>query len=154
MALKKELLGGEGSIMHMIVSYRNNTALIRKKRLFKSGKSYFRAKEAYRKAAGGEAAFRTATPQERALIRSKIRKEYLREKIFLTLISVLIFSIAIWLTVIFWPSRPAGKIIHSITVTTSDFMEFNKYMAQGDKWMLDNKWYSAIHEYDLGYSLV
>lgn len=147
-------MGGEGSIMHMIVSYRNNTALIRKKRLFKGGKSYFRAKEAYRKAAGGELAFRTATPHERAIIRSKIKKEYRREKIIIALIALLIFSIAIWLTVQFWPLNPAPKKIHSITITTSDFIEFNKYMDEGDKWMEKNKWFNAIYEYDKGYTII
>ena len=147
-------MGGEGSMMAMITSYRNNTELIRKKRLFKSGRSYFRAKEVYRKALGGELAFRTATPQERALIRSKIRKEYRREKLFLVLISAIVLSIAIWLTVALWPKPASHKSIHSITITTSDFMEFNKYMAEGDNWMVENKWYNAIYEYDRGYSLI
>jgi len=139
----------------MIASYRYNTELIRKKRLFKSGKNYFRAKQVYRKAAGGDLAFRTATPQEREVIRLNIQKERRRERIAITLMSFLIFPLAIWLSIKFWPASPqAYKINQSFSVSASDYNEFNNYMAQGHAWIVKNEWYNAIFEYDMGYSMI
>src|SRR5690554_4539802 len=140
--------------MGMIISYRNNTDLIRKKRIFKNGKSYFRAKQEYRKAAGDDKTFRTASPQERALIRSKIYRERRREKILISLVSVISISIAIWLTIALWPSVPRTHKINQFTVTASDYNEFNNYMSQGNGWMVKNEWYNAVFEYDKGYSII
>lgn len=142
-------MGGEGSIMHMIVSYRNNTALIRKKRLMKSGKNYFRAKQAYRKAAGGEIAFRTATPEERARIRLKIRKESRKEAVFLVLIFTLGLSLAIFLTIQLWPDYGNNnQYLYSVPVTNSEMAEHEFFTTEAGIWMAKEKYYNAVFYYE------
>ena len=141
--------------MHMIVSYRNNTALIRKKRLMKSGKNYFRAKQAYRKAAGGEIAFRTATPSERALIRSKIRKESRRDAVFLTLIFTLGLSLAIYLTIQLWPdSGNKNQYLFSVPVSNSEMAEYEFFTSEAGLWMAKGKYYNAVFYYEQAFHII
>ncbi len=147
-------MGGEGSIMHMIVSYRNNTALIRKKRLMKGGKNYFRAKKAYRKAAGSEIAFRTATPAERALIRAKIRRESRRETIFLSLIFTLGLSLAIYLTIQLWPDYGKDQYLFSVPASNSEMAEYQFLRSEAGLWMAKGKYYNAVFYYEQAFLII
>lgn len=69
-------MGGENSILDMIIRYRNNMNLLRTTRFGKSGNRFRQARKAYYRAASGKLDFKKATPEQLEAIRQKIRKQH------------------------------------------------------------------------------
>lgn len=75
-------MGGGFSAQGMITSLSNNKKLLRRQSIFKPEQTFLHAKQQYLKNASGDFNFKTATKEELAAIRSKIRKRNVQKIIF------------------------------------------------------------------------
>ncbi|MEN8125418.1 MAG: hypothetical protein ABFR32_09845 [Bacteroidota bacterium] len=90
-------MGGEGSILHMITSLRNNRSLLRKKSMFKKDRSFLSVKKEYYKASKGKIASKKLSKEELLLIRKKVIKKRRRENIKSLIILFVIITLILCL---------------------------------------------------------
>jgi len=74
------MMGGGGFMSHMNNVIRDNRALLRKKRLFKSGESFSERRKMYLKATAGKINSKTYSKAELREIKIIIRKEFRKER--------------------------------------------------------------------------
>ncbi len=93
-------MGGESGF-GMIVSFKNNRAMLRKKRLFKGPGSFASIKGAYLREAGSLDHLRRATPQELLVIREKVRAasrvRTMKSIVLTAILVILLLSILLYL---------------------------------------------------------
>src|SRR5690554_494645 len=77
--IKRAMLGGFGSINHMIVTLRNNKRLLPNRRSYFKPNSYQVTKTEYNKAAGATFNIKKATPTQLQKIRASIIQKRKRE---------------------------------------------------------------------------
>ena len=84
-------MGGEGSMLHMITTLRNNKALLHKHSLFKKSDSFKDKRILYAKFSNGAINNRKLTKEELKVIRAKIKAQKRKQLI----IDVLLFGVII-----------------------------------------------------------
>jgi tetratricopeptide (TPR) repeat protein len=144
-------MGGEGSIQGMIVSYRQNRQLRRKKSMFARDRKFETADLNSYSGTNQELDIKKLSPEElnvfkERTIRSNRRTMWVRTA-FLIMISI---PLAIGLYAI------AKSIISSnpnvIEVPKNDFeatkAEFEFFITDGDNWANQQKWENAIFQYE------
>jgi len=153
-----------GSVLHMIITLRNNTALLRKKSFFKKEYTYFKNKQQYLKAADGQLNFKTATKEQLAEIRKKVtnqrKAETTRTVIILLIVGAIALTVFVKMTI---SIRQEDKIIEEKARQAlllqqeielkAKAKQFTSFIDKGDDWLGLNKWHDAIHFYNLASEL-
>ena len=146
------MMGGGGSMQGMRNSLNNNNKLLRKKRLFRKERSFFKLKREYLKAAGGELNFKTADKTQLIKIRKKILRQRRNENFLLITISLIVISIASYFI--------SPKLYKQIDVNNNakikkDSIDHKRkndkylfYISDGDNYLKKNQWHNAIFQYN------
>lgn len=144
---------GEGSMMFMIQSLRNNKALLRGKRLFKKERSFLQKDNLDLHESKEGIKSTPITAKQRKEIRFKIRKEqrkdYLRKAIFIIILFPLITSLGYFLlkdfSFGFEQTTPVTNLKAQKEIMALKKYEF--YIADGDLWLGKKNYYNAIFQY-------
>ncbi|MCB0464822.1 MAG: tetratricopeptide repeat protein [Aequorivita sp.] len=145
------MLGGFGSINHMIVTLRNNKNLLPAKRSYFKKKDYGSLKSEYYKAVGGSFNIKKASAEELLAIRKKIikkREKETRRFIFLLGISIPLIVLGLYFT--FHNFRfgfPNVKTTQEISLENDDEEKYYFYLEDGDKWLQKRNYYNAVFQY-------
>ena len=139
--------GGAGTIVDMIIRHRNNMNMLRKKRLFKKGWSYFKSE--YIKASHGKILLEKVSKEELALIRAKVLAQRKKEVIKTLVLLVIIVPIVLYIGFSFINSFTKTKSIgyHEEQVIKPTKNDYNFFIEDGDYWLKQNNWHNAIYQY-------
>tara|TARA_B100000780_G_scaffold264660_1_gene219488 strand:+ start:301 stop:927 length:627 start_codon:yes stop_codon:yes gene_type:complete len=143
--------GGASSIQDMINRYRNNVNQLRKSGMFKRDKSYFKLKADYQYVLSKTVDYKSATKEQLAEIKAKVKRkrkqQLIKSTVIYALSAVLTFSILIYLIQPF--ERIPPELAHNHEIPESESLEkkFNFYVSDGDYWFAQNKWHNAAFQY-------
>lgn len=145
------MLGGFGSINHMIVTLRNNKKLLPAKRSFFKNKDYSTIKNEYYNAVGDAFNIKKANPEQLLAIRKKIIKKRKREaRTFLFLLCIGIPLIVLGLYYSFHNYRfgfPNVKTAQEVSLENNDEEEYMFFLEDGDAWLQKRNYYNAVFQY-------
>jgi len=148
------MFGGFGSIQGMIISLRNNKALIKKNSRFNQSKSFFDIKTEYKNASEGIVELTKATPKQLNAIRQKLlhqRKKKVRKLVigyaiatpFLILFLILTVKVASE----FWKMTPGYAKEEKVDTYQAKKSLFDFYTQEGTNWIKKNKWHNATFQF-------
>ncbi len=145
------MLGGFGSINHMIVTLRNNRKLLPVKPSYFKNKSYTNIKNEYYKVAKESFDIKKATPEQLKLIREKIisnrKKETRRQAIFLS-IAMPLACYGLYLVFHnFSFGFPETKKITTEQIENNDQEKYLFLLEDGDNWLKKRNYYNAVFQY-------
>lgn len=150
-------MGGENSVMDMIVRYRQNMEMLRKKGMFRNGKNYLIAKEEYthRK---GNLDYKKATKEQLLEIRTRIKKERKHAWLQFIVTFVIVASVFILImvkigSVVFAPNQGQTRAEKFELERLETQNQYNFYISDGDNWFRKGKWYNASFEYKKALSI-
>lgn len=145
------MLGGFGSINHMIVTLRNNRNLLPTKRSYFKNRDYSTLKNEYYNAVGGAFNLKKANPEQLLAIRKKIIKKRKKEaRVFLLLLCVCLPLIVLVLYFSFHNFRfgfPNVKTAQEISIENNDEEKYMFYLEDGDTWLQKRNYYNAVFQY-------
>lgn len=145
------MLGGFGSINHMIVTLRNNKKLLPAKRSFFKNKDYSTIKNEYYNVVGDAFNIKEANPEQLLAIRKKIIKKRKREaRTFLFLLCIGIPLIVLGLYYSFHNYRfgfPNVKTAQEVSLENNDEEEYMFFLEDGDAWLQKRNYYNAVFQY-------
>jgi len=145
-------MGGEGSIQSMITSLRNNRNLLRKKSMFKRGRTFLSTrKEYYKTAKGKNIELKKASKEELQLIRNKIIKQRKVERI-ITLSIVIALFVAVIMVVFYFSHKQNIEKIKEVEIEKENYLheninEYSYLIEEGDNWIDKKNWNNAIYRY-------
>ena len=142
------MLGGFGSINHMIVTLRNNKRLLPNRRSYFKPNSYQVTKTEYNKAAGATFNIKKATPTQLQKIRASIIQKRKREaRNFAIIICVAIPLIGFGLYMTFQNvSFGFPKTEESVTKTNNE-EQYMFYIKDGDNWLSKRNYFNAVFQF-------
>lgn len=143
-------MGGENSILDMIIRYRNNMSMLRTTRFNKNQNKFRKARRAYARAAKGKLELTKATPEQIKAVRDKIRRQKRNNTI--VLISILLVFMPIISFGIY--KMLSGARDSNLSVFDADFIKkksnaekVSTYLASGDSLFRLNDWRAAYYFY-------
>lgn len=140
-------MGGEGSIQHMITSFRNNRSLLRKKSMFRRDRSFLSTKKEYYKASKGRIKSKKLSKEELLLIRKKVIKKRRAEDIrawLIVFVIVVVFAGIGYYAV----NRFRQERIQHLEIKKENILkEYGYFIEEGDRWMEKGNWDNAIYRY-------
>jgi len=143
-------MGSEGSILSMIIRYRNNMNLLRTTRFGKSGNRFRRAKKEYYRAASGKLNFKKATPEQLHAIRQKIKKQKRNNAlVFISLLVVILPLIAFGIYKMVSNANTYNLRAferHAVLQKTNS-EKLSAYISTGDSLFKLNDWAAAYYFY-------
>jgi tetratricopeptide (TPR) repeat protein len=150
-------MGSEGSILDMIIRYRNNMNLLRTTRFGKSGNRFREARKAYYRAASGKLDFKKATPEELQAIRLKIRKQKRNNAlVFVSLLIIVLVFISFGIFKMVSGAREDNLRAfekHAL-LKKSKSEKLANYISTGDSLYKLNDWAAAYFFYSQAQKLV
>jgi len=145
------MIGGFGSINHMIVTLRNNRNLLPVKRSYFKNKDYTNVKNEYYKAAGDSFDIKKATPEQLKFVRETIINKRKREaRNFVILLWVGIPLICFGLFKTFQHFSFGFPQINEATELSNEKNNEEKYLfylEDGDQWLSKRNYYNAVFQY-------
>lgn len=145
------MLGGFGSINHMIVTLRNNRNLLPAKRSYFRKKDYKAIKNEYYKAVGGSFNIKKTSPEQLKAIRKKIRSKRKREAqqfIILLCLGLPLIAFTLYITFNnFHFGFPKLEQVKEVDIEKAKQEKYLFYINDGDTWLKKEDWYNAIFQY-------
>jgi len=148
--------GGAGSILDMIIRYRNNIKMLRKKSIFKREYSFTELKNEYLKTYKGQVSYKTATKEQLAFFRQKFIKQK-RMQLIGTLATFFLVICCTYLTIIFilpLSSQNDTQAMTNKNIEQEKLMtkkekdeKYLFFITDGDNWLKQNHWHNAIFQY-------
>jgi len=142
------MLGGFGSINHMIVTLRNNKKLMPNKRSYFKPNSYQVIKTEYNKAADASFNFKKATPAQLKKIRAGIIQKRKREaRNFVIIICVAIPLIGFGIFKTFQSFSFSTQKTDKQSIKAKNEKQYMFYIKDGDSWLLKRHYFNAVFQY-------
>ena len=145
------MLGGFGSINHMIVTLRNNKKLLPAKRSYFKNRNYSTIKNEYYNAVGDAFNIKNANPEQLLAIRKKIiRKRNKEARTFFFLLCIGIPLIVLGLYFSFHNFRfgfPTVKTAQEVSLENNNEEEYMFFLKDGDAWLQKRNYYNAVFQY-------
>ena len=145
------MLGGFGSINHMIVTLRNNKKLLPAKRSYFKNRNYSTIKNEYYNAVGDAFNIKNANPEQLLAIRKKIirkRKKEARTFFFLLCIGIPLIVLGLYFS--FHNFRfgfPTVKTAQEVSLENNNEEEYMFFLKDGDAWLQKRNYYNAVFQY-------
>lgn len=142
-------MGGEGSIMGMIVSLRNNNKLLRKTNPFQRNRSFGKLRDDYIKYSypKGKVESKSISKHELEEIRKRVilenKRENLKIIIFTSIALLVIVGVA---SAIFIHFRNNNQLLQQ-RILKQNTEQYLDYISDGDKWLEKKRWNKAIFQY-------
>ncbi|CAM3302190.1 tetratricopeptide repeat protein [Aequorivita lipolytica] len=145
------MLGGFGSINHMIVTLRNNKNLLPAKRSYFKNRNYSSIKNEYYNAVGDSFNIKKASGKQLLEVRYKIRLKRKREtRNFILLLSLGLPLICFTLYFTFNNFSfgfPKMEQVAPLDIEKNNKEKYLFYLSDGDAWLEKRDWYNAIFQY-------
>ncbi len=146
-------MGGEGSMMAMIKSLRNNRKLLRKNSRFKKGRSFLNLKETDLKGATGKPTFNAYSKEAIKKIKSKFGRRRKREKVFLIFLGLIGLFLFVSLGKFLVEDVLQEHNDSRLELIQNKERLYLKHIEFGDRWFSQGKWKNAIFYYKQGVEL-
>lgn len=140
--------GGAGSVMDMIVRYRNNMNMLRKKSLFKKKSSLF--EDAAQQTSGIQRPlhFKRASPEQLISLRRRLQKERKRNRLLTILFVFIILSATLYGAFHLLPSgKSAAEVAWQRENDQKRHDLYLYYLQDGDHWLSKRNWFNAVYQY-------
>ena len=150
-------MAGEGSMMHMITTLRNNKYLLRRKRMFKKERTFLSVKKEYYKATKGEINIRKLSKEELLAIRNSVIKSRRSQRFKTLLITSLVLG-SIFILVFRFSSKLKKERLEQVKIIearvfqenlTQNTTQYNYFIKEGDLWVTKGNWDNAVFEYKI-----
>ncbi len=150
-------MAGEGSIMHMITTLRNNKYLLRRKRMFKKDRSFLNTKKEDYKAAEGKIDIRKLSKEELLAIKNSVIKSRRSQLLRTLLITSLVLG-SIIILVLRISNKLEKERLEQVKIIeervskdnlTQNTTQYNYFVKEGDLWVTKGNWDNAVFEYKI-----
>lgn len=140
-------MGGEGFMLHMINTLRDNRGLLRRKGMFKRKQTFLTRRKEYYKASQGNFIFKELSKDELKAIRRKVLKQRRKDSIIQWSIFLILSSLIFFMVSFFFIEDPKPQETESNK--DKHLKDYFFYIQEGDKWIGQRNWDNAIFEYKI-----
>lgn len=146
-------MGGQGSMMAMIKSLRNNRKLLRKNSRFKKDRSFLNLKETDLKGATGKPTFNAYSKEAIKKIKLKFKRRRKREKVFFVFLGLIGLFLFVTLGRFLVEDALQEQNDSRIELIQKKERLYLKHIEFEDRWFSQGKWKNAIFYYKQGVEL-